>query len=366
MAPQFESQSRKFDVGQMRHPVKTKIAIAVIFAIFGFLFTMLDCFFDVSPILRNSAAHAASDELKYAGLEYFGSSQITRKEIEQILRLKVGGSSRNVEQAVARLRKTLDDRHLIAVVDSVATGPGVFVVADIEETKEDLPMRVLENPHHVRVQSEKPSLLLIKLDERLEKLILEGRKSAESYPGGVKMYSDEPANQLVEELRRFGPPMRDEWLSIVVSDPDPVRRVEAIRLLNWAGKFEDTCARLVPALDDSSHLVRGEVVRFIFPRLRYLSDSFPFNELAAALCRQIMRPSHEDRSKGLYCIIALLRMRPLLTAPMKQCAEQKIRTLADESIIPTVKEPAQQLLKTFSGPMPRPQLPPEQDRFGGF
>lgn len=346
--------------------MKPRIAIVVIVVVFSTLFTVLDSIVDGGPILRNSAAYAADDELKYAGLEYFGSSQISRKEIEQILRLKVGGSSRNVEQAVARLRKTLDDKHLIAVVDSVATGPGVFVVADIEDSKEDLPMRVLDNPHHVRVASEKPSLLLMKLDERLEKLNFEGRKSAETYPGGVKMYSDEPANQLVEELRRFGPPMRDEWLTIVVSDPDPLRRVEAIRLLNWAGNYEDTCAKLVAALDDSSHLVRGEVVKFIFPRLRYLSENFPFNELAAALCRQIMRPSHEDRSKGLYCIIALLRMRPLLTAPMKQCAEKRIRTLADESIIPTVKAPAQQLLATFSGPMPRPQLPPEQDRFGGF
>lgn len=348
---------------------RVKIAFGVFAAIFAMLLSVLNWSFDFGAVLlANSAAHAADDELKYAGLEYYGSSQMTRKEIEQILRLKVGGSARNVEQAVARLRKTLDDRHLIAVVDSVASGQGVYVVADIEETKsgEELPMRVLENPHHVRVKSEKPSLLLIKLDERLQKLIFEGRKSAETYPGGVKMYSDEPANQLVEELRRFGPPMRSEWLSIVVSDPDPERRVEAIRLLNWAGNYEDTCARLVPALDDSSHLVRGEVVRFIFPRLPLLSDNFPFNELAAGLCRQIMRPSHEDRSKGLYCIIALLRMRPLLTAPMKQCAEKKVRTLADESIIPTVKEPAEHLLKIFSGPMPRPQLPPEEDRFGGF
>lgn len=359
MAPQFKFESL---------PQKTKIAVVVFAAVIGVLFPFMQPGFECGPAPPNSAAHAADDEPKYAGLEYYGSSQMTRKEIEQILRLRVGGSSKSVEQAVARLRKALDDRHLIAVVDSVATGPGVYVVADIEESKsgEELPMRILENPHHVRVQSEKPSLLLMKLDERLQKLVFEGRKPAETYPGGVKMYSDEPANQLVEELRRFGPPMRDEWLTIVVSDPDPARRVEAIRLLNWAGQYEDTCTRLVPALDDSSHLVRGEVVRFLFPRLRILSDYFPFNELAAALCRQIMRPSHEDRSKGLYCIIALLRMRPLLTAPMKQCAEKRIRTLADESIIPTVKEPAHQLLKTFSGPMPRPQVAPEQDRFGGF
>ncbi|MBX9690846.1 MAG: hypothetical protein K2Z81_00570 [Cyanobacteria bacterium] len=299
----------------------------------------------------------------FVALEYFGSSLISRSEIEDVLDLKPGRPLSTVETSVKKLNRELDKRRLLSNVQTISLPDGrIFVVVDLEERGDVVPTTNLINPHHVMTKSEKPEILLESLKERLNRLQSEGRKYQESYPQGMRTFSDEPASQIIQEIRRFAPLMRSEWLEVVQSDPDPKRRKDAIELLNWAGNYAQTCEILLPALDDMSFIVRTATTRFIYPRLELLPDDFPFTKLAAALSRQIDRPSHEDRVLALQCIRRLLTLRPELTPPMMRATYKRVKELAEDSRIPTLKKAASEMLvvySTYKPPAPRPDQIPE-------
>jgi hypothetical protein len=288
----------------------------------------------------------ASEGLRYAGLEYFGSSQMTRDEVERNLHLKPGASEKSVEANAESLRKKLEKLRLAANVQIIVDQPDkLFVVVDFEDRPGyGVPTRMLKQPHHVITQSEKPELLLQKLRARIDRLIQEGRDWKETYPGGVRMFSDEPANQIVTELRRFAPTMRDEFLEIVISDPDHQRRCDAIELLNWAGTYVDTCVQMIGAIDDTHIEVRSAAEEFIYPRLEKLPDNFPYDQLALALTRQLKRPSHADRAKAIHFIAALIRKYPTMVGGFRQTCEKDVERIANESQISGLRKSAADLL----------------------
>lgn len=290
----------------------------------------------------------------YAGLEYFGSSQMTRMEVEKMVHLRPGASERSVESAAESLRNRFEKLRLNANVQIASVAPDkLYLVVDFESAPgAGVPTRILKNPHHVLTKSEKPDLLLQKLRARIERLNDEGREWSDSYPGGVRMFSDEPANQIVLDLRRFGPAMRDDWLEVVASDPDKRLRCDAIELLNWAPNTGDTCAQLIPAIDDSHYEVRAAAEEFIFPRLDLLPSDFPFNQLAMALVRQLKRPSHSDRSKSMAFIRALIARYPQMAVPFRRTSEQDLERLSKESQIPSIRKAADDLLVILRAPLP--------------
>ncbi|MBI4534290.1 MAG: hypothetical protein HY711_10140, partial [Candidatus Melainabacteria bacterium] len=133
-------------------------------------------------------------------------------------------------------------------------------------------------------------------------------------------------------------------------------------LLNWAGATPDTSTQLIPALDDADHNVRASVARYLFPRLETLPDDFPFQDLLEALSRQLNRPSHQDRSKALYCLLALCKQHPDLTRAAKVFDEDRVKQLAQESTIPAIKEPAVELSRLFAKtPSVTEHMPPKPD-----
>lgn len=317
----------------------------------AFFFSMalvLPALFVLNPVF-------AASGFRYAGLEYFGSSQMTRAEVEKSLHLRPGASEQSVESSVENFKKKLEKLRIPANVTLAAVPPAsLYVVVDFENPLgAGVPVRILRNPHHVMTKSEKPALLLAKLRERIDRLNTEGREWSESYPGGVRMFSDEPAAQIVVDIRRFGPAMRDEWLEVVSTDPDKRLRVDAIELLNWAPDTIDTCAKLIPALDDSHYEVRAAAGDFIYARLSLLPEEFPFNQLAMALVRQLKRPSHADRIKSMAFITALVKRYPAMSIPFRKACEPVLERFSKESQIPTVRKAADDLLALLRAPVPR-------------
>ena len=300
---------------------------------------------------------SADSESEYAGLEFFGSSLMTRTELEKLLHLKVGSRASSVEKAVGRLKTKLKERRLFFNVETVyELGGKVFVSVDLINPSDDsVPYRPLKNPHPVRVSSVKPEELLTRLRARLEQLDSEGRQWSETCPSGVRMFSDEPANLIVKEIRRFGPVLRADWLTVVESDPDPRKREDAVELLNWAGSTSDTSARLIPALDDSDYHVRAAAARFLYARLSILPGQFPYVPLLAATCRLIGRPSNQDRTTGLYLMSALLAKLPSLTAQAAGSSAKKVAEISSRSIIPTVRQAARTLADQYDNPPPPPR-----------
>ncbi len=328
--------------------------------------TLTVLFIQVLSTTSKPAQAKDDKEAEYVDLEFFGSSLISRSEIENILKLKPGRSLSSVEASVEKLNREMDKRRLLSNVQTVVLpDKRVFVVVDLEERGDVIPTRNLINAHHVMTKSEKPEILLESLRARLARLRSEGRKWTETYPGGARTFSDEPASQIAAEIKKFGPLMRSEWLEVVQSDPDPKRRTDAIELLNWGGNYVQTCELLLPALDDMSHIVRVGTNRFIIPRLDLLPTDFPLTKLAAALSRQLDRPSHEDRLLALQTTRALLTVVPELTPPMMQATHKRVKELADESRIPPLKNAASEMLVVFSTYKP-PALRPDQVPESGF
>ncbi len=298
----------------------------------------------IASLPRGVFAAEAGDV--YKGLEYFGSSQLTTMELEKILALKPGANLAAIQKALDRLDKTLEGRHIPNNLEMVAGEPGsVFICVDILDSSNDtVPTRKLKNPRHVLVRSEKPFIVLDELAKRLEKLTDEGRTWSESYRDGAKVYSDEPANQCVAEIERFSPDMREELLAVVESDPDATRRKKAVELLGWSGNVPYTTNRLTDAFDDSDPKVRVAAIRYVFPRLSLLPEEYPYIRLIQAASRELNRPSHQDRSKALYVLLWLAKKNILFVRDIKELDEKRLKQLASDSVLPTVKVPAQQLL----------------------
>ncbi len=307
----------------------------------------------------NAQVGATKEGYTYGGLEFFGSSQMTRDEVEKSLHLRPGASEKSVEASVESFKKKVEKLRLQVNVQIVVDPPDkLFVVVDFEDKPGyGVPTRMLKQPHHVITQSEKPELLLQKLRARIDRLNEEGRDWKDSYPGGVRMFSDEPANQIVTELRKYCPTMRDEFLEITISDPDHQRRCDAIELLNWSGSYVDTCIQLIGSIDDSHLDVRAAADDFIFARLDKLPDNYPYSELAMSLVRQLKRTSHADRNKSIHFIRALISKYPSMVTGFKRSCEKDVERYASESQISTLRKTAGDLLLVLRAAPPAPPAP---------
>jgi hypothetical protein len=157
------------------------------------------------------------------------------------------------------------------------------------------------------------------------------------------------------------PPMRLEFLNIVNSDPDPVRRSKAAEILNWAGNSVDTTYQLIPALDDSSAQVRASVARFINPRVNMLPPNFPFPDLVERFSHQLGRQSYTDRLLGLRCLLALAIAQPESIPAIREQDETAIRAIESATILPNIKALTSQLLKLCTAPpSTRQAVPPTE------
>jgi len=285
----------------------------------------------------------------YAGLEFFGSPQISREEIEKFLGVRNGASYKSVVSAVERLKRALNARRMEANIQ-IVTGDGsdVYVSVDILGDETEMPSRILQDPHQVNFRSEEPVQLLEKLHERLDFLEAQGRPASEEMRDGVKYYSDEPCNQLVKELIRHCVPMREELLYLIDHDPNSVRRNCAAELLSWSGEIPDTARRLLPAVDDVDLSVRRTVTRYLFKSLPLLPEDFPYADMVDVYSRDLARPSHDDRSKSLYMLLALLKKRPELVRQVRFLDDKRIQQLKNRSLVPSIKLACLQFDRVFT------------------
>src|SRR6516162_2483454 len=183
--------------------------------------------------LALSSAWAETSDT-YVGLEFFGSTRIDRQQLEKLINLKSNASAERVTAAQARLEKYFEHAHQKANIQVASVGANqLALVVDVPDPLSSVVTRRLNSPHHVRLASEAPLVLLANIHNRLSKLEQEGRPAQEQWREGFKFYSDEPVNQMIEEIQKFLPSMRSELLQVVDSDPDPLRRVQAIELFEW-------------------------------------------------------------------------------------------------------------------------------------
>jgi hypothetical protein len=281
----------------------------------------------------------------YAGLEFYGSSQISRVELEKLLGIKPGASAEAVNKAASRLQEKLEQRRVKAHVDVAAENGRWYITVDVMDTGvSSVPIRKLQNPHKVYLSNEMAFTLFDQLLARREQLAAEGRPVTESFNDGSKSFTDEPCNQIAQKLARMVPYMHNEFLAVLASDPDPARRSRAIEVLNWDADPVSDCAELIASLDDGAEQVRVSAARFILPRIQMLPDNFPIPALVEIFSHQLQRPSHIDRVLALRCLAEIARSRPFAIGAIKAVDEAKLKELDSNSILASIKQPAQQLL----------------------
>jgi hypothetical protein len=288
----------------------------------------------------------------FQGIEFYGSSQIGRLELEKQLGLRKGSSLENGLKASERLRQKLSAKNIRANIDIADAADGsYYVTVDImESVSTGVPTRKLQYPRRVDLTSDKPFLLLDKLFDRRDQLSAEGRPVLETYERGVKHFSDEPCEQIVKEMVKVVPILRDELFTMVRTDPDATRRSNAIEVLNWGGKYVDACYQLIPALDDASERVRVSAARFIFPRMGGLPDEFPITNLVEGFSHQLTRQSHVDRVLALRALQEIAKHHPDQIQAIKVFNEEKLKQLESTSSVPAIKAAAQGLLAVCANP----------------
>ena len=227
-------------------------------------------------------------------------------------------------------------------------GSDLYVSVDILGDETEMPSRILQDPHQVNFRSQEPVQLLEKLHARLDFLEAQGRPASEEMRDGVKYYSDEPCNQIVKELIRHCEPMREELIYLIHHDPNAVRRADAAELLSWAGEIPDTAMKLLPAVDDVDLNVRTIVTRYLFKSLPLLPDDFPYADMVDVYSRDLARPSHDDRSKSLYMLLALLKKRPELVRQVRSLDDKRIQQLRNRSVVPSIKLACAQFERVFA------------------
>ena len=295
------------------------------------------------------ATASAAMEGSYQGLEFYGSSQMSRPELEKLLGLRNGASYRSITSAMERLHRELKSRRLEGNIQAV-TGDGtdIYLSVDVLGGYDDMPSRILKEPHQVAFRSEEPVQILEKLHARQGLLEAQGRPVNEEWRDGIKYFSDEPCNQMVNDLMRHCGPMREELLYLIDHDPNAVRRATAVELLSWSGEVPDTAYRLLAAVDDVDVTVRTLVTRYLFKNLALLPDDFAFQDMVEVYSRDLNRPSHEDRSKALYMLLAIVKRRPELIRQVQALDEKRIKFLQERSLVPSIKLACGQFQKLFT------------------
>jgi hypothetical protein len=319
-----------------------------------------------SALLYVAPVQGATEGGGYQGIEFFGSSLVTRQELEKGLGLKPGASYANVVKAVERLQQNLEKRRIKSNIDIANDDSGVVVTIDVMESgASGIPIRKLDSPHHVVLSSEVPFQIFDELMARRETLAQQGRPVKEEYPDGVKKFSDEPCNQYADKLLVRVPDMTNEFLSVIASDPNGMRRSKAIEVLNWAGNYPDLCYRLLPALNDASEQVRASAARFIFPRIRMLPENFPFEDLVEVFSLQLSRPSHIDRLLALRCLIETARTHQITLYAIKEYDMERLKQLDSMSIVESIQKPAHQLVQILASlpDKPTPKRPSPINEF---
>jgi len=305
----------------------------------------LALFLNFIPLCACLAASGGS----YQGLEFYGSSQMSRPELEKLLGLRNGASYRSMTAAAERLKRELKARRLEGNIQ-IVTGDGtdLYLSVDVLGGYDDMASRILKDPHRVAFRSEEPVQILAKLHQRLELIEAQGRAATEEWRDGIKYFSDEPCNQMVTDLIRHCGPMREELIFLIDHDPNAVRRATAVELLSWSGGVQDTAARLLAAVDDVDVNVRTLVTRYLFNNLALLPDDFPFEDMVDVYSRDLNRPSHDDRSKALYVLMALVKRRPDLIKQVQEQAGKRIKFLKERSLVPSIKLAGAQFDRMFT------------------
>lgn len=300
----------------------------------------------------NQLPSHAAEGVGFAGLEFLGSSFISRPELQKALQLRSSAGLEAGEKALQRLSESLSRKGLKFNLDLVLEGGSYFITVDIIDgaaTSTIVNRRLIE-PRHIAVPNEKPFVLLAELKARMKKLDGEGRPVSASLRNGTISYSDAPCMRLSENIAEELSGEELYLFRILASDPNGERRASAAELLAFSPHLQGNCVALLPALDDSDIRVRTAAAKYIAARIDSLPDKFPFDLLLQGLSRQLARPSHKDRLGSMSALLSLAGRCPQSILEIKSLDEERLKEIDSASIVPSIRSLATALLSLCSRP----------------
>lgn len=177
------------------------------------------------------------------------------------------------------------------------------------------------------------------------------RRAGERMEGEYKTFNDDELNELAHQLYTLASPHRERILTVLGESADDEQRADAALLINWVGNPEETIPRVIAMLDDPSADVRNNITRYALPYVRRMDDPELVNSVASALIKQITYPSHGDRNKAISGLMMLAQRNPEIRDRVLREAGDRLRVIAETSVIPNVAGPAQALLTGDIGRM---------------
>lgn len=276
--------------------------------------------------------------------EIMGVERVSRAEIIDAIPLELGAEFSGERQdewdrwaEAVRTKFGFDEVHITRL--KWFPDHSVYLVVDIVEPGRDGASRF--RPQPTGAATIPPEVY--QPYKRLVDLWL-SRRAGERMEGEYKTFNDDELNELAHKLYTLASPHRERILTVLRDSADDEHRADAALLLNWVGDPAGVVPRVIALLDDPSADVRNNITRYALPYVRRMDDLELVNAVASALIKQMAYPSHGDRNKAISGLMMLAKRHPEIRDRVLREAGDRLRVIAETSVIPNVAGPARSLL----------------------
>lgn len=293
----------------------------------------------------------------WSGYEIHGNHQIDTKQILRTLPKRRLGRriDKNTKLRVENATKSLQEKYalpfaggaLFRFIGQNETHQAFGVIDIVEKGDENRCTYREINARELTLATQEILDLHQQLYGRMRDLFNQGIAVVETYGTDyLDIPNDPECHKLCLQLSRLVPSHKTNILEVLEFHADKDTRAIAANLLCWTRQdLEQTIAQVNSLLDDPSSSVRNNISRFMIPYIGRIYGAYIKHPLIRNLLVQLDRPSHYDRNKAIYCLLSIAQRSAFLDRQyIKTHGEKLIKKIAATSLLPNVKEPAEQLL----------------------
>lgn len=292
---------------------------------------------------------SAAQNWRWAGFEVIGNNTITTAELISRIPITVGEVYKEEPSSwrtwCEDLKNHFKFHYAHCSMVRYINFQAYFVIDVVEEGYEYRNQFRPEPMGDVELASPEILDLYDRLYARLWELFGQGTGSQESANKGYLDYGDSAMHEIVEQLIKLVPSYRENLLEVLEMDKDLNKREKAANLLNWTmTDLPDSILRASRLLDDPSDIVRNNISRFTMHFINWLPSPKDREVVIDRLLVQLDRPSHADRNKSIYNLLALAHAIPGDREYIRSKGISLIESIAKSSVLENVRDPAIELL----------------------
>lgn len=289
-----------------------------------------------------------AEEWRWEGVEILGHKKTSRAKIRSVIPLQKGEKYRGDKNVWRQWCAQIRNRFDFFFIDCSAVRYNnfkAFFIVEIVEFGEEWRLNLREKPQQ-KIPLASPEILesYQRLDTRLWALFSQGKGVQENSSLGYLNYSDPEMAREVQHLISSVPAYRLNLLKVLQYEEDAQKRATAARLLNWGLDVEKSIQKVHNLLDDPDKTVRNNISRFMLHYFSKIKRVSVRKKIVRSLGQQLWRISHGDRNKALYGLLEMATQYPQDQKYIKKVTAKGVAYFAEKSILPNVKNPAQELL----------------------